>query len=97
MQVLSEETPTARKAHRCDACIGTIGAGDTYYKQTNTDMGLSTWKAHALCNAIATKMHRDYCADGWWEDEMDVDPWEVQRTINEIFAALVGRTYTEAE
>ena len=32
---LRQSTPTARKAHRCSLCDGTIPAGDTYTRSSN--------------------------------------------------------------
>lgn len=50
--ILSDEWRTAIKPHRCGACTGTIGTGDTYRHQANVSDGFGVWKAHRLCDAI---------------------------------------------
>ena len=50
---LSEETPVARKPHRCEECGRTIPKGARYLRQSNAD-GSQAWtfKAHEDCVAL---------------------------------------------
>lgn len=52
MTFTRQQTRTARKAHRCDACNRTIDAGETYANGAGTSYdwdGISTWKMCAHC------------------------------------------------
>jgi len=50
--LLSETSPIARKAHRCNLCMETIEAGTSYLNQRCAD-GATAWtfKAHHDCNS----------------------------------------------
>lgn len=51
---LRESTPTARKAHRCDWCYGTIQPGEKYRRSTNIyDDHLYDWVACVACDDLA--------------------------------------------
>lgn len=55
MQTLRMDTPTARKAHRCDWCYGPIEPGEKYRRSTNIyDDRLYDWIACNECDAIST-------------------------------------------
>ncbi len=48
--VISAETPTARKPHRCDSCLREIAPGTTYRRARCVDGGDAwTWKTHLAC------------------------------------------------
>lgn len=48
--VISSETPTARKPHRCDSCLREIAPGTTYRRARCVDGGDAwTWKTHPAC------------------------------------------------
>ena len=50
MITLREATPTARKAHKCGWCYGTIQPGEKYHRSTNIyDDRLYDWIACVAC------------------------------------------------
>lgn len=53
MLTLNRTNPTARKAHICGWCNGTIHPGEQYHRSTNVgDDGLYDWIACAPCSAL---------------------------------------------
>ena len=53
-QLISSETPTAKKKHRCDHCAHFIPKGAKYLKQFCVDGGHAwTWRAHIDCHDCA--------------------------------------------
>ena len=48
--VISSETHTARKTHRCNSCLREIAPGTTYHRSRCVDGGDAwTWKSHPAC------------------------------------------------
>ena len=87
--VLAEERPVARKAHHCDVCLGTIGAGDRYLRQRNVgDDGPYVFKAHALCWSLSLFIAERL--DYWTDDGEWPEPMEVREGIAAWFATIAG-------
>lgn len=84
---VSESRPVARKAHRCNACHGTIAKGDSYLRQFNVDgRDAWTWKAHLLCMAILRADADPY------DDCLHADPGEQALRLREVLTfPLLGR------
>lgn len=68
MSILHDAIHTARKRHRCDQCERRIEIGMLYRKQVHTEDGLQTYRAHADCDAVATKM-KELAGTAWNYDE----------------------------
>ena len=70
-RVISEETITARKRHRCDWCRLRIHAGETYVRTACTDDGrLYTWKGHPECDAEVARSWEP-CDDDYPQGYLD--------------------------
>ncbi len=92
--LLADDWIVARKKHRCDACCGTIGAGDVYRRQRAIgDDGPYTYKCHRLCDALYWKMHRE---SGLWDDDA-VDDGELRRELALIFGVLTAPASDDRE
>lgn len=52
MEVISSNTPIARKDHTCDYCIGDIKKGETYSNVAIKGDYLYTWKSHLDCQKL---------------------------------------------
>jgi len=51
--IVSTQTPKARKAHKCDWCGGKIEVGERYERTFITDYGDAwTWKCHPECQRL---------------------------------------------
>lgn len=60
LEVLKEETPVARKEHRCNFCGGIIPSGERYVNQTIAyDGTVYTWKCHEHCYDLTSNMEYD--------------------------------------
>lgn len=58
--VLSTETPVARKRHRCDLCDLPITPGEKYTRQTIiTDGRMGTWRNCAECDDVIDAIQRE--------------------------------------
>lgn len=54
---LRDATPTARKAHTCEWCYGTIQPGEKYHRSTNIyDERLYDWVACTECDALCPEV-----------------------------------------
>ena len=87
VHVLDEARPVARKAHGCQVCLGTIGAGDQYMRQRNVgDDGPYVFKAHALCWSLSLFIAE---AEDYWTDDGEwPEPMEVREGLVRWFAVL---------
>lgn len=78
MNILWDETPTARTSHRCDACGRAINPGETYRRMRIVgDDGPYTHKQCAHCRAFINLYIDEFCLDrweGWYREE--IDEWE---------------------
>lgn len=83
--VLETVHPVARKDHRCDICLGTIGTGDRYLRQRGINDDPYVFKAHNLCWRAWRKAHRDA---GYFDDEAPDHDEEVLPLVRAFFAAL---------
>ena len=69
---LRESKPTARKAHRCSLCLGTIQRGEQYRVFVNVYEGnLYRWKECLPCGPVGALLWKqDLCdSDGYNEDD----------------------------
>lgn len=77
MEVIWDETPTARTYHECGGCGRTINPGETYLRQRIVGYdGPYTYKACAHCRAFVRLYLNDFCPDsdeGWYQE--DVEEW----------------------
>ena len=66
MKVLRNETPVARKEHRCDFCGEGISVGEKYNRQTNVyDGRVYDWVSHSECSKLAYELDMfDDCDEG---------------------------------
>ena len=75
---LRDSTPTARKAHRCSLCLGTIKPGEKYQVFVNVDDdGLYLWKECLPCGPVAAWLTAHDLCD--WEGYTEVDAFEWAR------------------
>lgn len=78
MDVLWDETPTARTHHECSGCGRTINPGETYRRMRIVgDDGPYTHKQCAHCRAFITLYINEFCpdpSDGWYPE--DIQEWE---------------------
>lgn len=70
MKVLRNETPVARKEHRCNFCGGVISVGEKYNRQTNVYDGcVYDWVSHCECSKLACELDMfDDCDEGLDDD-----------------------------
>jgi len=74
MQTLSQSTPKARKAHRCEMCRRVIDAGETYTRQANLgDDGFYAWINCQQCD-VFLNLIEDW--DGYGVGADTVEEWE---------------------
>lgn len=87
--IISNDTPTARVAHRCEVCGGTVAPGDRYVRQRGVYEGDPyTWKGHALCAAAHFQCRRDL--DLYPEEAPE--PEEVLPYVLRFFANVASLT-----
>ena len=83
--VLDDTWQVARKVHGCNACLGRIPTGERYHRQRLVwDGEMSTYKCHAICDAIYWKLYREY---ELFDDE-SVEPNQIQDGLLAVFATL---------
>ena len=67
-----EETPIARKEHKCDLCHGTISKGERYVHITQSDSGdIFDRKYHIGCNNLVDRYVRN--EGGYVDDFKEYD------------------------
>lgn len=78
VNILSDETPTARTYHKCSMCGRTISPGEQY-RRTGIigDNGLYTFKECAHCEAFCALYAAEFTFDRWeGYNAVDVQEWE---------------------
>jgi len=76
MQTLSDSTPKARKAHKCQMCYRTIAPGEAYTRQANIgDDGFYDWINCQQCDVFLSLDVSDYW-DGYGVGFETVQDWE---------------------
>lgn len=79
--VIAQETPIARKDHRCHGCEGMIEAGTLYVRQRVVDGREAwTWKAHPACDQIVAAIQAEYQLDC----TEPIDPAEVRACLEDM-------------
>lgn len=84
--VLGDETPTARKEHRCQLCERTIRPGEKYHRQRNIgDDGPYVFKNCAHCQTMLPLIDWDWGDgytydefDSWWPERGSVEQWRLK-------------------
>lgn len=91
MDILSEKTVKARKAHQCGFCTIIIPKGAIYTSQVNTADGIGTFKAHTSCLKLAHKLDMFNEA----EDGVDSDLFceIIEDKYNELFPDVIGASW----
>jgi len=87
MEIISYNTPKAKKEHNCDWCGEKINIGSKYERSFIKDGNVWVWKNHFRCSKIAEELKMF--------DGDPVDEYFFKETVNEEYQKIMSEKHTE--